>query len=469
MKKEVVVMGILVILLFSSFAVGLGSGDTNVSSVVNLKQTNDVVVGDNYIKNSKLYIAWDTTVAYYSNNNPKGVITVWKVDDNGNGDPTDDLNRIRGDLTGGEIGLQVLIGKYGVWGKWQRLLGDKYPAEINTYKSGGNGVVDIKCNYTEYNFELDLRYTIKPHDQNLYANVSYKVYGPTDINFVRYSYSQICSIWVTSDLGEMAWFDYYKISGEPEHAISDLPKADNKIHVTKYPIYGALRASSKNWITGLVPLNTSKIQDYYLRIKTGGSYNGWPFRRDIDCVIYNKTTSIPQGTEENVSFIWYAANTSSYNGIENLAREMQRETPPTTSHQNTSPNGPDNSWLWIVLGAVIAAVVLIVLILMKKKSTKSQPQSYYGYPPQYPQQPPQQVQQPPPQQTQPPQYQQTGYPPPPPPSSQGGFVNKTQTPSQSMGMITVTCPVCGFTSQMPESMRGQLVQCPKCGNQFQVP
>ena len=467
MKKEIVVVGILVILLFSSFAVGIGRGNTNVSSVVNLKQTNDVVVGDNYIKNSKLYIAWDTTVAYGYNNNPKGVITVWKVDDNGNGDPTDDLNRIRGDLTGIEIGLQVFVGEYGVWGKWQRALGDDYPADILAYKSGEDGILYIRCNWTEYNFELDLKYTVKPDDQNLYVDVSYKAYGPTSINFVRYSYSQISSIWVTSDPGEMAWFDYYKISGEPEHAVSDLPKADNKIHVTAKPIYGALRASSKNWIHGLVPVDISKIQDYYLRIKTGGSYGGWTFARDIDCIIYNKSDPISPGTKQTVSFIWYAANTSSYDGIENLAREVQSETPPTTSHQNTSPNGPGNSWLWIVLGAVIAAVVLIVLILMKKKSTKSQPQSYYGYPPQYPQQPPQQGQHPPPQQTLPPPYQQTGYPPPPPPP--GEFANKPQPPPQTTGMITVTCPYCGFVLQIPENMRGQWIQCPKCGNQFQVP
>ncbi len=112
-------------------------------------------------------------------------------------------------------------------------------------------------------------------------------------------------------------------------------------------------------------------------------------------------------------------------------------------------------WLWIILGLIIAAIVIGVALLMARKKKRTPASTI----------PPQQVQQPPPQQTQPPQYQQTGYPPP---SSQGGFVNKTQPPLQTTGMITVTCPYCGFTSQMPENMRGQWVQCPKCGNRFQV-
>ncbi len=89
-------------------------------------------------------------------------------------------------------------------------------------------------------------------------------------------------------------------------------------------------------------------------------------------------------------------------------------------------------WLFVIIAIAIIGVIAAVLLLRK---------------------PPQQY--PPPQQMQPPPYQQTGYPPPPPP--------------QSMGMITVTCPYCGFTSQVPESMRGQWVQCPNCGNQFRVP
>ena len=112
--------------------------------------------------------------------------------------------------------------------------------------------------------------------------------------------------------------------------------------------------------------------------------------------------------------------------------------------QPNNPGGNGMNYLWyIIAGAVVAAVIAIVLVMMKKKGAKSQPQSYYGYPPQYPPQPPQQGQQPPPQQTQPP-------------------------PPQSVGMITVTCPYCGFTSQIPTSMRRQWVQCPNCGNQFQV-
>ncbi len=127
----------------------------------------------------------------------------------------------------------------------------------------------------------------------------------------------------------------------------------------------------------------------------------------------------------------------------------------------TNPGGNGLGYLWLIIaGVVIAAVIAIALIMLRKRGGKSQPQGYYGYPPQYPPQPP----------PQPPQYQQAGYPPPPPPSSQGGFMNKPQPPPpQSMGMITVTCPYCGFTSQVPENMRGQWVQCPKCGNQFQVP
>ncbi len=182
-------------------------------------------------------------------------------------------------------------------------------------------------------------------------------------------------------------------------------------------------------------------------------------------------------TTTNPLIIGYKSDTAGghFNGIIDEVRIYNRALSPQEVKElyeqysnNQGGNGLVYLWL-IIAGAVIAAVIAIAVVMLKRKGGKSQPQSsYYGHPPQYPQHPPQQVQQSPPQQTQPPQYQQTGYPPPPP-SSQGGFMNKPQPPPpQSMGMITVTCPYCGFTLQMPENMRGQWVQCPKCGNRFQV-
>ncbi len=58
---------------------------------------------------------------------------------------------------------------------------------------------------------------------------------------------------------------------------------------------------------------------------------------------------------------------------------------------------------------------------------------------------------------------------PPPPLSQREFINKSQPPPQSRGMITITCPFCGSALNVPENMHRQWVQCPNCGNQFQVP
>jgi hypothetical protein len=305
--------------------------------VLGIPTPGNIEIGSNYIKNNKVYIAWDTTTAYGYNNNPKGVITEWKIDDNGNGDPADDENRIRGDLTGIEIGLQVLVGKYGEWTKWQRALGDSYPATISTHMEGDNGVVEITCNWTEYNFELRLKYTIKPNDSNLYADVSYFVYGPTEINYIRYGYAQICSIWVTSNPGEMSWFDYYKLSGQPEGAVSGLPSADNDLYTTTKPLYGSFRVSNKTWIQGLVPLDLNKINEFFLKIKTGGSYDGWAFNRDINCVIYNKT-SIPAGTNVTVPFIWYAAHTNSYTELENIASSLQ--TGDLSAYLTIIPNKP---------------------------------------------------------------------------------------------------------------------------------
>ncbi len=56
----------------------------------------DIHANSNSIWNEFVFIALDTTDAYGYPSGTRGVVTEWKYDDNGNGDPRDDLNRIRG-------------------------------------------------------------------------------------------------------------------------------------------------------------------------------------------------------------------------------------------------------------------------------------------------------------------------------------------------------------------------------------
>ncbi|UJG43476.1 MAG: hypothetical protein K9W46_14040 [Candidatus Heimdallarchaeum endolithica] len=301
----------------------------------------DVEVGENYIKNSKVYIAWDTTVAYGYSDNPKGVITDWRVDDNGNNDPTDDMNRIRGDLTGIQSGWQVVVRDADwTWVKNQRALGDSYPASITTYMDGDNAVVNIVCDWTEYNFQVTITYTIKPDDQNVYVDINYETYGLTTIGSISYNFAQINSIWSTSDPGEMAWFDYYKLGINPEGDISSLDTSNKLYAPFEKPLYAAFRSSNQSWIEGLIPKDLTQIQNMGMFIKNGE----WAFDRELFSYIHNGST-IAIGTSNTASFILYADNTNSFDTMENVVDDIQKtqdldtKTPFITSVTHT-PSAP---------------------------------------------------------------------------------------------------------------------------------
>jgi len=47
-------------------------------------------------------------------------------------------------------------------------------------------------------------------------------------------------------------------------------------------------------------------------------------------------------------------------------------------------------------------------------------------------------------------------------------VNKKESEESEEQMIAITCPHCGYTGEVPESMLGQDVACPNCGEVFKI-
>ncbi len=198
------------------------------------------------------------------------------------------------------------------------------PPTITTEVKNDMAVAIIKANLTMYGIYYEITYYLKARVPFLFANITIEVYNETNITSITYAFGQICSIWVTTDPGEMAWFDYYIVSGSTEGAIDTLPKQDNFLeatYVTNCSKYAALKASDRGWIQGIILRDPAKADKVLARIKTGGSYEGWTFARDILILIYNHTEPVPQGTTFNVPLIIYADNSNSFDSIELVALE----------------------------------------------------------------------------------------------------------------------------------------------------
>ena len=167
----------------------------------------------------------------------------------------------------------------------------------------------------------------------------------------------------------------------------------------------------------------------------GAGIDGYTVYRSEDGVHYEKI-----GVTSSDTRVYYDSNVEGGKTYYYYVTAANRVGESDKSNE-VSISIPGFPWIWLIIALIVIGAVIGIVIAMMKRKKRENVQSI-------------------------------------PPSEGGGFqkVSEQQLqplsqPHQSAqaGMITVTCPYCGFTSQVPQNMRGQWVKCPKCGNQFQIP
>ncbi|MFQ6125574.1 MAG: Ig-like domain-containing protein [Candidatus Heimdallarchaeota archaeon] len=253
MNRKVVLTCLLIVLIPLSFTVG-ASQQVYATTRVSLNFLNPA--GNRFEKNqpdtihSSQNALWNDQVYFEWSN---GSIVSWKVDDNGNKDPTDDVDLIVGNPMGNCIDLG-----------WSD---PEHTSDYNFYTTGTdtdrghhsaatNVVSQIKTNETMGSVlitgelgpftRFQIRYTLYIGDPAIYAQVAITWTQPTIIGFVGYGlYTSYLSI---RDIP-----DFFILGNETEYRIDSLPFVSGwYLGINQEAQFAAFRNSNTGRIIGMV-------------------------------------------------------------------------------------------------------------------------------------------------------------------------------------------------------------------------
>ena len=221
-------------------------------------QTGRVHLEGNAIWNNKVYISWQNIRHIGEPDSSNMVIDTWKVDDNGDGDPRNDQNRIRNnhrDTTANGI--------------WAHLARYDSPGIVGGMKSGvvaspivnEDGSVTLTLAASNDVGSIETSYTIMPNDANLYGTLT--MTPQVKANFFWGIY-QIGNVYVSGGPGELTTYDRLFFDGqtytEPTSATSD-----TLTRVVAGPNYSALISQKQSWASGIVLKESSRPVDMTAR------------------------------------------------------------------------------------------------------------------------------------------------------------------------------------------------------------
>lgn len=293
----------------------------------------DVNVKENAIWNNKVYISWQNVTHVNMRGPDNMVIDTWKVDDDGDGDPRNDENRIR-------PGVQAANGIKGSLGSLDAH--QSGAAATATPNDDGSATVTLAC--ANDDGVLKTSYTIRPNDENIYGELHAV---PKADSTLYWGIDQINNVWVRRTPGEMATYNKIRIT-EATHEARPAPlKVDTKEGVDfwtkpcRAPDYIALISTDRQWTTGMVITSAPEGCQMQGNLVMGSKYGGWAFGRCARLVAPNEQ-KLEAGLAYRASAIFHADRNLDMEGFEQLM--AKHESDATRSHSplpNEQAGEPD--------------------------------------------------------------------------------------------------------------------------------
>lgn len=203
-----------------------------------------VSIDGNQMWNDRVYISWQNiSHNYWDSTNM--IVDTWKVDDNGDGDPRNDENRIQQnhpeDCANGLFSLLA--------GDVARIGGHRPGAKATTRLSpDGSGTVTLMASGPAGSITAE--YTIKPSDENIYSRI---IVRPNEDLEVQFGIYQIGGIWVSQGLGKLKVYDQVYLDNMFHPTSADIAsKAFYWTEEISSPDYSTFLSHEKQWTTGLV-------------------------------------------------------------------------------------------------------------------------------------------------------------------------------------------------------------------------
>ena len=209
------------------------------------EQLLEVRVDGNAIWNNRVYISWQNITHVYQPDSRNLVIDTWKVDDNGDGDPRNDKNRIvQNHPEDCANGILVSMG---------RLKGGNSGATAVTRRNS-DGSATVTLSATASDGTVDATYTIRPNDPNVYASLELSPLVDTGFWWGVY---QIGGVWVRDGLGGLEKYDQVIVDGMAHPTDEDLSrKTYHWESTTAEPDWAAIISTANEWATGVVLTET---------------------------------------------------------------------------------------------------------------------------------------------------------------------------------------------------------------------
>lgn len=251
-----------------------------------------VCVEGNAMWNSRVYISWQNITHVYQPDSTNMVIDTWKVDDNGDGDPRNDQNRILlNGRTDGAFGLQALLENTG---------GERSGTTASTVVNpDGSATLTLEASSTEGTIRA--KYTIYLDSPDLFGELTIT---PQQETAFWWGISMLNSVWVTHDPGEMSLYDKVGINDAVHTALAearDIDAVEGEDYwdlVTENPAYVALMSSDLQCTAGVILLHTDVPVRLQGSLQMSSQYSGWGFCRRAQIRSPLNTTLSPGTTYE---------------------------------------------------------------------------------------------------------------------------------------------------------------------------
>jgi len=233
-----------------------------------------VTIDGNRMWNRYAYFSWQNITTIYQPNNTNAMIDTWKVDENGNGDPRDDENRL---VWNGQSDNPNGI-KFGCQ---DGLKAEQSGWDVDAFVDAqGNGVITFPRQDT--GGYATATYLLTPDSGDLHGELTFQTTTTGDFYWGIYL---INGVWVNNDPGEMALYNQAYVEGQTITArLSPL---------NQYPVEGedyikasnlregiaALFSTQKNWQSVFELKESSTDIDLISWVRMASQYGGWGFNR----------------------------------------------------------------------------------------------------------------------------------------------------------------------------------------------
>jgi len=229
---------------------GKGVGQAHLFTVPEPRQEDGISSGHVYVEgnamwNNRVYISWQNRKHVNRPDSKNMVIDIWKVDDNGDGDPRNDENRIQQNHSDCANGIYAIMGYLG---------GHNSGVASATTRHSDGSVALILSNASDQG-TIEATYTIKPNDSNIYGELKLAPLVNTTFAWMVY---QIGGVWVSQGPGNLTIYDHVYLDSVLHPTEADVQDRSYYWEIT--PERGdcaALKSTTKRWATGMVFLDAS--------------------------------------------------------------------------------------------------------------------------------------------------------------------------------------------------------------------